>query len=379
MADRTARTLLEQRIRERCLTFEEFVQHAETFARDNHEPGTLSLRHLQRLVSGQQLGALRPATARLLEHIFGEPITALLAPPKTATTGDSGNPASELRQLLNTTRRVDRSAVTLLHQQLDVLRQLDRQLGALVVHDELNTKIRQVQGLTAHSLAPETREPLNALLSEMHTLAGWQALDLGDIATAWQHYGHSRSTAEQSNSIPHESHAAAGQAIVLREAGMTDDAVDLLDSARRHAEPASPRVLRSWLAATHGETFAAHGDRSTSLRAFDRAAQLLPCDAPDERPCVALDNVHLARWRGQALAHFGEPDAITILTDALNQLDPSAVRAQARTRIDLATALATNGDWDEARTHANHATQLATQIGSARLHRRSTTLLSTLH
>jgi hypothetical protein len=376
LTNRQARTLLEQRIRERCLTFEEFVQYAETFARDHHEPGTLSLRHLQRLVSGRPLGTLRPATARLLERIFGEPIAALLAPPKTATTGD--DPASELHQLLDAARRVDRSTITLLHQQLDVLRRLDRQLGAVVVHDELNAKIRQVQGLAAHSIAPGTREPLDALLSEMHHLAGWQALDLGNIAEAWQHYGHSRSTAAQSNSIPHQSHAVAGQAIVLREAGATGDAVDLLDSARRQAEPASPRVLRSWLAATHGETLVAHGDRTTSLRAFDRAAELLPCDAADERPYVALDSVHLTRWRGQALAQFGEPDAIAVLTDALNRLDPSSVRAEARTRIALATALAAHGDRDEARTHADHAAQLATQVSSARLHRRSTTLLATL-
>jgi len=376
LTDRQARTLLEQRIRERCLTFEEFVQHAETFARDHHEPGTLSLRHLQRLVSGRPLGTLRPATARLLERIFGEPIAALLAPPKTATAG--ADPASELRQLLDATQRVDRSTITLLHQQLDVLRRLDRQLGAVVVHDELNAKIRQVQGLAAHSIAPSTREPLDALLSEMHHLAGWQALDLGNIAEAWQHYGHSRSTAAQSNSIPHEAHAVAGQAIVLREAGATGDAVDLLDSARRQAEPASPRVLRSWLAATHGETLVAHGDRTTSLHAFDRAAELLPCDAADERPYVELDSVHLTRWCGQVLAQFGEPDAIAVLTDALNRLDPSSVRAEARTRIALATAFAAHGDRDEARTHADHATQLATQVSSARLHRRSTTLLATL-
>ncbi|MGH3906015.1 MAG: hypothetical protein ACRDTE_17815 [Pseudonocardiaceae bacterium] len=63
MVDRPARTLLEQRIRERCMTFEEFAQHAETFARDHNEVGTLSLRHLQRLVSGRPVGTLRPATA----------------------------------------------------------------------------------------------------------------------------------------------------------------------------------------------------------------------------------------------------------------------------------------------------------------------------
>jgi hypothetical protein len=346
------------------MTFEEFVDHAIVFAHDHDESGTLSLRHLQRLVSGQSHGALRPATARLLEKIFGEPITALLAPPKTATTGDSENPATELRRLLDTARRVDSSTIELLHQQLDAIRRLDRQLGAIVVRDEPNTKIRQAHRLTTHSLAPGTREPLAALLSEMHTLAGWQALDLGDLTQAWQHYEQSRSTAAQSNSIPHESHAAAEQAFVLIDATATSDAVDLLDSARRRAESAAPRVLRSWLAAAHGEALAAHGDQTASLHALDRAAELLPNDPTDERPYVALDTVHLARWRGHALARFGHPHAITILTDALARLDPSFVRAETALRVDLATALVASGHQDEARTHADHAARLATLVAS---------------
>ncbi len=361
------------------MTFEEFVDHAVAFACDHHEPGTLSLRHLQRLISGRPLGPLRPATARLLEKIFGEPITALLAPPKTAITGDGDNPASELRQLLDTARRVDSSTITLLHQQLDAIRRLDRQLGAVIVRDELNAKIRQVHRLTTHSLAPGTREPLAALLSEMHTLAGWQALDLGDLTQAWQHYEHSRSAAAQSDSIPHESHAAAEQAFVLIDATATGDAVDLLDHARRRADTTSPRVLRAWLAAAHGETLAAHGDQTASLHAFDRAAELLPSDPADERPYVALDTVHLARWRGHALARFGHPHAITVLTDALNRLDPSFVRAETALRVDLATAHAASGDRDEARDHADHAALLAAQVGSARQRRRLASLRATVH
>ncbi|MGH4013000.1 MAG: hypothetical protein ACRDSL_03510 [Pseudonocardiaceae bacterium] len=375
MVNRPARTLLEQRIRERCLTFEEFVQHTERFARDHHESGTLSLRHLQRLVSGRSPAALRPANARLLERLFDEPITALLAPPKT-TVSDGEGPATELRQLLDTARRVDRSTITLLHQQLDAIRRLDRQLGAIVVRDELNAKIRQVERLTTHSLAPGTREPLAALLSEMHTLAGWQALDLGEVTDAWQHYEHSRSAAAQSDSIPHEAHAAAEEAFVLIDAGATRDAADLLDYARRRAEAASPRVLRAWLAAAHGETLAAHADRTASLHAFDHAARLLPRDPSDDKPYVALDPVHLARWRGHALARFGDPDAITVLTDALARLDPSFVRAETALRVDLATAVAANGDRDEARTLADHAARLAAQVGSARQRRRIATLVS---
>src|SRR4051812_42444723 len=88
---RPMRTLLEQRIRERRQTFEEFAEYAEQFAREHGEPGTLSVRHLQRLVAGYRkdgrpLGAPRPATARLLELIFGERIEMLLSSPSMKDT-----------------------------------------------------------------------------------------------------------------------------------------------------------------------------------------------------------------------------------------------------------------------------------------------------
>ncbi|MGH3901330.1 MAG: hypothetical protein ACRDTA_24385 [Pseudonocardiaceae bacterium] len=162
------------------------------------------------------------------------------------------------------------------------------------------------------------------------------------------------------------------------DTGATGDAVDLLDRARRRANATSPRILRAWLAAAHGETLAAHGDRAASLHAFDRAAELLSSDPTNERPYVALDAVHLARWRGHALARVGDPHAIAVLTDALNRLDPSCVRAETALRVDLATALVANGHRDEARTHADHAARLATQVGSARQRRRITTLLATV-
>ena len=93
------RTMLELRIRERRQTFEEFVEYAETFAREHGEPGTLSLRHLQRLVAGHrpgnQLGPLRPATARLLEHIFDTKIEQLLAPATEELGGSSVEAATD--------------------------------------------------------------------------------------------------------------------------------------------------------------------------------------------------------------------------------------------------------------------------------------------
>jgi len=366
-----ARTILEQRIRERRMTFEEFIRHAQEFVREYNEPGTLSLRHLQRLVTGRRsVESLQPATARLLERIFGESVSVLLAAPQPIpkTNDDTSD---ELCRTLDAARRVDRGVITLLDQQLNAIRRLDRQLGAIVVHDELTAKVRQVAQLAAHSLSPDTRMFLNALLSEMYTLAGWQALDMGDVAESWSHYEQSKSAAAQSGSVAYESHAIAEQTFVLIDAGQARDAVTLLDAARSRADRHAPLVLRSWLAAAHGEALAADGQRSDSLRAFDCAEALLPNgEAVSERPYVVLDSVHLARWRGHALARFGDPEAVDVLTGALDQLDPSFARAETALRVDLATALATAGERDEARNHAEWASALACQLGSIRQCRR---------
>jgi 8-oxo-dGTP pyrophosphatase MutT (NUDIX family) len=85
------RTVLEQQIRARQQTFEEFAEFAEKFGRENNEPGTLSVRHLQRLVAGRRkdgsaLGRVRPATARLLERIFSMSIGELLSEPTAIPT-----------------------------------------------------------------------------------------------------------------------------------------------------------------------------------------------------------------------------------------------------------------------------------------------------
>lgn len=90
---RTFRTVLEQKIWERRQTLEEFAEFAEMFAREHKEPGTLGVRHLQRLASGygpkgRSLGPVKPATARLLEHILGLSVDELLRPPAQAVTDE---------------------------------------------------------------------------------------------------------------------------------------------------------------------------------------------------------------------------------------------------------------------------------------------------
>ncbi|WP_329063500.1 hypothetical protein [Amycolatopsis sp. NBC_01480] len=367
---RKPRTVLELKIWQRNQSLAEFVKSAEEFARECGEPGTLSERHLKRLVSGQTtdgspIGRPRPATARLLERIFRLSIDDLLAPPVTVSAGESDRP--QLRVMLDAARRVDPAVLAVLHGQLDSLRRLDRQLGAVTAHDEVVAKIEQISLLQSHCLNSDIRTRLATLLAELGTLAGWQALDLGRVAESWRHYERAKGAALQSGNARFEVHTTAEQSFALLDVGETSAAVEVLAATEIRARHAVDRLLRSWLAAAHGEALAADGQRSASLRAFDRAGALLPSGSSDaDGPYVALDPVHLERWRGHALARTGAPEAVDVLTSALNRLDPTFARAEAGLRVDLASAFFAQGEREKAKGHIAKARTLASSIGSAR-------------
>jgi len=373
--DVPARTVLEQQIRERRFTFAEFVEFAETFARENNEPGTLSVRHLQRLAAGRgehgrPLGRPRAATARLLEHIFDISIDELLAAPQAASRIETDSTA-ELRRMLRASECVDTSMLALLRDQLTATRRLDRQFGATVAHDEVLAKITQVTRLHDHSLSPSTREQLAAHLSELHALAGWQTLDAGDPYGAWHHYRSAATAAAQSGAIAFAAHSEAGLAFALIDAGKAGKAAALLGTTRRETQRRTCPLMRSWLAAAHGEALAADQRRVESLRAFDQAQSLLPNEpAAEAGPYVVLDQTHLGRWRGHAHARLGEHSAVEVLTSALDGLDRTFARAETSLRVDLALAYIALGEVAEARQQASHAERLATDIGSHRQRRR---------
>jgi tetratricopeptide (TPR) repeat protein len=376
---RPFRTVLEQKIRERRMTFEEFVAYAETYAREHREPGTLSVRHLQRLAAGRRsdgrpLGPVRPETARLLEHILGLDIDQLLAPPSAAVSAD--DPAADLRRKLDVARRIDGSIVAEFQSQLASIRRLDRQLGAVIAHDEVRTKIDQVANLLAHSVSGGAREQLAGLLSELYCLAGWQALDVGNVGISWRYYDHANTSALESEGYAFKMLASAGRAFVLIDIDKTALAVDVLTAACRTTDRKCSHLLRSWMSAALGEALAANGQQDESLRAFDHAVALLPTDTIDpDSPYVALDSVHLTRWRGHALAQCGMPAAIDVLSSALERLDRTFIRAETALRVDLATALSAIGERSEAQTQADHAHTLATRIGSTRQARRMKALV----
>lgn len=363
------RTVLEQKIKERHQTYEEFAEYAEKFARDHNEPGTLSVRHLQRLAAGHRgdhrpLGPVRPATVRLLEQILGLPIADLLAAP-TTTTAD--NPETELRQRINASRRVDSGCLDLFAAQLDAIRQLDRQLGAPIAYRDATTKTAQIQQLLAHSLSPATRTRLATLLSDASALAGWAALDLGKTRHSWEHHEHAKTAAREADSTSLTAYTTAQQAVILIDLGELDAATEQLAAARSLIPTTGPAVLRAWLAAAHGEGLAATGHRTDALHAFDTAHALLPNDPVEPTlPFVFLSEAHLTRWHGHALTTLRDRQAVTVLAGALRAIDRTFTRAETGLHTDLAMVLNQLGEEDAARQHRLRAWRLASEIGSVR-------------
>ncbi|MGW5645944.1 hypothetical protein ACWEV3_00665 [Saccharopolyspora sp. NPDC003752] len=236
---------------------------------------------------------------------------------------------------------------------------------------QVRAKASQVEKLFAHSLPGHTREQLAVILTELHTLAGWQALGLRKLQYSWQHYERAKHAARETSAESYEIHTAAEQAFVLLDLGENEERRRLVArhaSAGEHQMFAAPPVLAR--CRTRRGT-RSHHQQCESLRSFDNAAELLPTEAGDScGPYVVLDSVHLNRWRGHALASFAELAAVDVLLDVLSELDTSFTRAETALRVDLATALRSIGEDSALRAEVEEAERLAIAIGSVRQQRR---------
>ena len=276
----------------------------------------------------------------------------------------------ELRSRLTLARTVDADTVELFRRQVDDARHVDQRFGGITLLDQLRSSIKQVEAILNYSAGRGWRQELAGVLTQASTLAGWVALDRYAVGQAWAHYERAKAAAREAGSTALLAHATAEQAFVLIDIGETAQAVEQLAEARRLAEHTTP-LLTAWLAAAHGEGLAAASIRGEALRAFDDAQALLPSNPVDpELPFVFLGGVHLDRWRGNAVAQLGEPDAIAQLTEALSRLPSTFVRAKTRMLVDLAFSHAAAGDRDAALDYSRQARRLGSQIKSDRQLRR---------
>ncbi|MEU4030730.1 XRE family transcriptional regulator [Streptomyces anulatus] len=257
--------------------------------------------------------------------------------------------------------------------QTELLRTMDRQMGAAGLVDQMAGHLAAMEDALTFAVLPGVRKPIAAALAGASTLAAWQALDSGAVDRAWRRYEVAKKAAQDADSPLYLAHAMGEQAYVLAEAGRPKLAIELAREAQRvHPERQSPR-LRAWLAATEAELCATAGYESEARAALDRATSLLPDDGElrdTDMLSIFLNTDHLARWRGNVLVKLGDASAMEELYTSLNGADASFVRANSGLHCDLTQAHLARGELEDARAHLQRARMLANRTGSVRYRRR---------
>jgi tetratricopeptide (TPR) repeat protein len=251
-------------------------------------------------------------------------------------------------------------------------------MGGATIYRQAAAHVEHIEGLVRFALPGTHREAAADELSQAAALAGWQALDMGNVAEAWRLHEIATAAGRESGQVTSLAYARAQQAYVLLDAGRTADAHAVITAARAQGGTAIPPVLRAWLLSAEGETLAALGQRDAALRVLDAATDAVPTQPRDDAlPYVMLDASHVARWRGHCLARLGDEGAIDDLLSALDAMGEGQYgRAEVGLRVDLALAFHARGDENESRAHARRAAALAVRTGSERQRRRMAALLS---
>ncbi|ARZ71184.1 regulator [Streptomyces albireticuli] len=354
---------------------ERLVREIERYAKQ-HLSNVASTASLRVYVSEWENSrrSISPRYAAVLRSLLGITDNELMSQPNAETESLSVvGGYDDLVSRIESARSVSLTMVDIFMSQTELLRTVDRQMGASGLVDQMTGHLSTLEDALTFAVLPETRRPVARALAGAATLAAWQALDVGSVERAWRHYELGKRAAQEANEPMYLAHAIAEQAYVLCDAGRPELAVDLVrDAWRAGADRLSPR-LQAWLHAAEAEICARAGLADDCRRSLDLAVDALPGGVEDRDPdmlSIFLNSAHLTRWRGNALAILGDDQAVSSLYTALERRDPSFIRATAGLRCDLAQAHLAREEYDQAQEHLRQARLLASRTGSVRHRRR---------
>jgi len=306
-------------------------------------------------------------------HLLGLAPEPLPPPAARATTPSAptsaalpARPQFDPRRAL----RVDVGLLADLDHLTDGFRRIDRRMGAPAVFRDLTAHLARVQDLRVLPMTPATRTRLAEVGSDVAALLGWQALDMDQPKSAWQHFRLAAQAAREAGQPTLHAFVTAQMGYLPLFSGNARAALPLIGQARTIAAGRTSSTFTAWLHAAEAEMLANVGDATAALHALERAdAAMSRAAVGEERtPALAHFNAsHLLRWKGQVLGHLARKhDAEPTLRAALAEVDPTFVRARAGLLLDLATCLVQDGEVEEACTIAREALAHARETQSAR-------------
>jgi tetratricopeptide (TPR) repeat protein len=311
--------------------------------------------------------------AKILRALLGVTDDELTGTTSASVPSATADGYDELMGRIDAARNISLTMVNTFMEQTELLRTMDRQMGASSLVDQMTAHLTTLEDALTFAVLPETRRPVAQALAGAATLAAWQALDVGAVERAWRHYELGKRAAQEAEEPMYLAHATAEQAYVLCAAGRAPMAVQLVRDAQRLGGKAMSPRLRAWLYAAEAEICARAGMPKDCQRALERATRCLPAGVDARDPdmlSIFLNEGHLTRWRGNALALIGDDEAVSSLYAALDTADPTFIRASAGLRCDLAQAHMARDEYDQAQEHLRQARLIASRTGSVRQRRR---------
>lgn len=353
---------------------ERLVREIERYARQ-HMLDVASTASLRVYVSEWENGRRRISAryAKILRALLGVTDDELSGKSEALAPSTAADGYDELMGRIDAARSISLTMVNTFMDQTELLRTMDRQMGAASLVDQMTAHLATLEDALTFAVLPETRRPVAQALAGAATLAAWQALDVGSVERAWRHYELGKRAAQEAEEPMYLAHATAEQAYVLCDAGRAPMAVQLIRDAQRLGGKAMSPRLTAWLHAAEAEICARAGMPEDCRRALERATQCLPPGEEARDPdmlSIFLNEGHLTRWRGNALALIGDDEAVSDLYTALDTADPTFIRASAGLRCDLAQAHMARGEYDHAHDHLRQARLIASRTGSVRQRRR---------
>ncbi|MDK1477048.1 XRE family transcriptional regulator [Streptomyces sp. 549] len=285
--------------------------------------------------------------AAILRQLLGATDPELRGVP-AAVAPSMAEGYDELLSRIDAASSVSQSMVKSFNDQTELLRTMDRQMGASSLVDQMSGHLAALEDALNFAVLPDARRPVALALAGASTLAAWQAIDSGAVERAWRHYELAKRAARDAEAPMYLAHAMAEQAYVLCEAGRPTLGVEVIRDAQRTLGRAGSPRLRAWLYAAEAELCAQAGMADQCRRALDAAEASIPPGPQDRDPdmlSIFLNGAHLARWRGNILAQLGDDEAVSSLYDALEVVDPTFVRAQAGLLCDLGQAHLVRSEW----------------------------------
>lgn len=376
----SARTLLQQLIRQRETTYEQLVEELAKFAQRQSIDATIGVRHLQRLARRERakdgtVPATLPGTRHLLKEFFGASFDELLGPPRPATElgpgsnglvvtspiDPAGMAAAAARQSLAflAWAEDDRVSPTVLEHISSELRRIaidyvHRPLAPLF--GDLMVLRDAAFGLLKDRPHPRQSRELFFVAGTVCTLLAHASHNLGSASAARAQAATAWACAEQADHGDLRAWVRGTQALIEEWSGHPDQAVALTREGLHYAGSAESQVR---LAAIEARTLARAGDCAGAVAAIERATRARELSSrPDALAefggVLTFPHLKQLYYAGSTLAlagRYAEAEDAALEAIRLYETGPAEQRSygdEALARVDVAVARAAEDDLDGA-------------------------------